>query len=508
MDRWLQPALDLAAPLTSPLLALAVTLCLAAAVRRGRGGARTALALALIVLGLSSWYHLAGRFPAAARWLSALNSPLFAAYLVIVLPAMVLPRDRWYRLFLVVPAAALVLAVLSVIDAYRAVPPGKGGFYWLLVRPAWLVAGVASLMVLLQPVLTLRWFRFAVRLACFLTLTYGGVALRTSYQDYQEAMARRFDPRNPPRGVASLTDTRPVLQSDARMTYLPSAPCRFTADGGYVQGCNLEWAQRLMQLDEVKLARRDPGAVHAMYLLAGALTMFVILSFLIGRACCGWLCPLSAIGGALDWLRRRLRLAHWKPARPVKLAYLFSGLGVSSMALAMAKAYPHLDANGAFLGCKVPLYPFCKVCPSQPICSVVGRGSAAYAPLPTWDLGWGFFTILYVALLVLFGASFLLGRRLWCRFCPMGMVSGLFNRGGLIALTKNARKCNRCGVCAEVCPMDIDRVRSEMDNPDVSSFHCVLCLRCVERCPRDGCLALEHVGLRVVESRFDGKRAG
>jgi ferredoxin len=503
VTKLLEPVLDLGTPLTSPFLALAVSLLVAAAVRRQWRGRRIALAIGLTVAAFWLAYTWAARWPAVGKWLAALDSPLFTVYLLVVLPAMTLPRNRWYRVFLALPAALLVLAVFAVIDAYRAVPAGKGGFYWLLIRPAYLMGGAASLLVLLEPLLSLRRFRFAVRLAAFLALMYGGLALRQDYRDFQAAMDRRFDPRNPPRGVASLTDTRPVLQSDRRMTYLPAAPCRFSADGGYVQGCNLEWAQRLLQLEEGKLARRDPAAISAFAILFGALGMFVMLSFLAGRAMCGWLCPLSALGGALDWLRRRLRLPHVKPGPKVKLAYYFSGAGVASIALAMAKAYPHLDANGAFLGCKIPLYPFCKVCPSQPICSVVGRGSYQYAPLPDWELGFGFFTTLYVALLVLFGASFAAGRRLWCRFCPMGMISGPFNRGGMFALRKDALKCNRCGVCAEVCPMAIDRVRSEMDNGEVSSYHCVLCLRCVEHCPRDGCLSLEHAGVKVAESKFN-----
>jgi ferredoxin-type protein NapH len=499
VEKLAQAALDLAAPLTSPFLALLVTLLLSVALRRGWSAGRIAATLAGAVLVGALLYRWAWGHPAAARWLAALNSPLFGVYLLIVLPAMTLPRNRWYRLFLLLPAAAVVGAVCSAVSICRGAPPDD---YLLLIRPAWLMAGVAGLLVLLQTVLPLRVFRFAVRAVCLLVLVYGGLALRPSYQDYVAAKARRFDPKNPPRGIASLTDTRPALESDARMTYLPSAPCRFTADGGYVQGCNMEMAQRLLQVDEKKLAAGDPNATHAMHLLLGALAMLVILSFLLGRLFCGWLCPLSAIGGVLDWLRRRLRLPYWKPARPVKLAYLCSGAGIASVAMAMAKAYPHLDANGAFLGCKVPLYPFCKICPSQPICSVVGRGSAKYAPVPTSDLGWGFFTAMYFALLALFLASFLLGRRLWCRFCPMGMFSGIFNRGGLVALVKKARKCNRCGVCAEVCPMDIGKVRDEMRREDVSSYHCVLCLRCVEKCPRDGCLSLQHAGVTVVQSRF------
>jgi ferredoxin len=300
-----------------------------------------------------------------------------------------------------------------------------------------------------------------------------------------------------------IEETVPVLRHRGRKTYLPSAPCRFTADGGYVQGCNMELAQRLMQADWSKAAARDPAALGEIGVLFGALVLFLATSFVLARWFCGWVCPLSAIGGALDWLRRMLRLPHLKPARPVKLAYLFSGAGLAGLTLAMARAYPSLDQDGRFLGCKIPLYPFCKICPSQQVCPVASGGPGAYAGLPTWA-EWPFFRTAVLALLVIFAASFALGRRLWCRFCPMGMISGLFNRGGLVRLRKDAAKCNRCGVCADVCPMDIDLVRSEMREADVSSYDCVLCLECVARCPRDGCLTLEHAGATTAESRFTG----
>ena len=107
-----------------------------------------------------------------------------------------------------------------------------------------------------------------------------------------------------------------------------------------------------------------------------------------------------------------------------------------------------------------------------------------------------------LALLGLFLVTFAASRRLWCRFCPMGMISGIFNRGGMLELRKDALRCNGCGTCAEVCPMDIDVVRRETVDRDVGSYDCVLCLRCVEHCPRDGCLGLHHAGLPVLESRF------
>ena len=499
--RLLEPWLSRAAPLTSSLLALLVTLLLPLVMRRARTAWQRLASIAAIVLAFWTAYAWAARFPAAERWLTGLDTPFAAAYLLIVLPALCLHGTRFYRAFLLLPAALVVLAVLAVFDAYDAVPEGEKGFYWFLIRPAYLIGGGVSLLVLVRPLLSLKRFRSVVRAACLLVLLYGGFAFRQNLTDYRQMLNRR---RETGGRVMRLMETSPVLASRRQMTYLPSAPCRFSADGGYVQGCNLEMAQRILQINFGDLARRDTAALGDMALLLGALTTLLIISFIVGRWFCGWLCPLSTLGGILDWVRRRLGAPHLKPAQPVKLAYMFSGISLMSVTMAMAKAYPHLDEQGRFAGCKIPLYPFCKICPGQQICPVAAQGPGGYDGLPTWEWGFGFFRVACLAVLVLFLVSFMVGRRLWCRFCPIGMVSGIFNRGGLSRLTKVAQKCNRCGVCADVCPMDIDLVRAEMQSENVSSYDCVLCLRCVATCPRDGCLAFEHAGLKVAQSRYDG----
>jgi Fe-S-cluster-containing hydrogenase component 2 len=62
-------------------------------------------------------------------------------------------------------------------------------------------------------------------------------------------------------------------------------------------------------------------------------------------------------------------------------------------------------------------------------------------------------------------------------------------------------------VCSEVCPADVDLLRAEIHDSNVSSYDCILCLKCVEMCPRDGCLSLEHAGTVVLESRFRERAA-
>jgi ferredoxin-type protein NapH len=492
---FLETLADFARPLTSPFLALLVVGLMALLARLKTGRALGAAALLGMVLVFGVLHRSLSGIERVSEWLAATESPMIAVLLVVVLPAIYLPRGKWYPVFLLLPLFLVLHACMSIATLYLQGPPG---WYWYPIRPAWLIAGVASLLVLLQPLLKLRHFRFAVRLTCFLVLTYGGCTLRGSRADYELAVKRRESTK---RGI--IEDTIPALQNDNRMTYLPSAPCRFSADGGYVQGCNMELFQRVMQVNWADSDER-PSAIGNTTLLLGALLLFLATSFILARWFCGWLCPLSAMGDVLDWARRLLRLPHLKPSRPVKLAYLFSGLSLGGITLAMAKIYPHIIKRFADpADCPIPLYPFCKICPSQPICAVIGQGAPQNSPLPSWELSYGFFTSFYILLLIVIAVSFAAGRRLWCRLCPMGMISGLFNRGGMMTLRKDPGKCNRCGVCAEVCPMDIDVVRSEMQRTDVTCYDCVLCLKCVEKCPRDGCLSLEHAGVKITESHFE-----
>jgi len=168
----------------------------------------------------------------------------------------------------------------------------------------------------------------------------------------------------------------------------------------------------------------------------------------------------------------------------------------------MSKAYPALNSDGKFAGIKIPIFPFCKICPGQQICPLVTKGLSGYPPLPGREWAFGFFRYGCLIILFFYAIAFMTARRLWCRFCPMGMISGLFNRGAAITLCKLPSRCNNCGVCAEVCPMNIESVRDEMQNQNVSSFDCILCLKCLEKCPKDGCLSLEYEGHKIIESKF------
>lgn len=486
-------------PLTSPFY-LFPLLAIIALPRIRKWSNRKRLGFIVLVTFLF-WaaYRLFALNADVAVWLDRLNNPLFALLGFMVLPAVFLPRNRWYKAFLLFPLASILLAVLEVFHQYKSVPAGAP-FVWFLVRPGFFVAGVIGFLIIAQYLLSLDHFRKVTRITMMLVLVFGGFAFRQNYVDYTEMLKRRMDPTQK---VMNLSGTTPVMVYDQRIVYIPGAPCRFTADGGYVQGCVMELLQRMLHVDFRKaIGLLDPGATYRLAVALAALLSMLLLVYISGRWFCGWICPLSTLGDIFDTLRGYLGLSHVKPAKTVNLAFLYSGLSFSVFTLTLAKLYPFVDKNERVLGCKIPVYPYCKICPGQQICPVASQGPGAYPPLPGTEWLFGFFRVSAILLLAVFLAAFITSRRLWCRFCPMGMVGGLFNRGGLIAIKKDNQKCNGCGVCNEVCPMDIHQVQQEMEKADVSSFDCVYCLRCVDHCPQDKCLQLEFAGQKIIESEM------
>jgi len=107
---------------------------------------------------------------------------------------------------------------------------------------------------------------------------------------------------------------------------------------------------------------------------------------------------------------------------------------------------------------------------------------------------------LLYGLLAFFAAGFMAARRVWCHFCPIGLATSWFNRGGMLELRKEGIRCNRCGVCADVCPMGCTHIRDEKESEFLSHHECIYCLRCVEFCPKKKCLRLNFFGLKLIES--------
>ena len=189
------------------------------------------------------------------------------------------------------------------------------------------------------------------------------------------------------------------------------------------------------------------------YYVVGLLLFF---GALLGRAVCGFLCPMGWIQELLDLVPTK-KLNRFRFDRPLrKLKYLV---------LAAAVILPFFVARTPF---------FCKyVCPS---------GTAAALFLAAADktvrgmLGSLFNWKLAVLIVIAVGSLFIF--RPFCKYlCPLGALYGCFNSFALYRGSVDESACVGCGKCAAVCRMGVDPVKN------INSAECIRCGDCAKVCP-------------------------
>ena len=219
---------------------------------------------------------------------------------------------------------------------------------------------------------------------------------------------------------------------------------------------------------------------------------FLILFVLLNKAFCGWLCPLGFFQEVMGMIGQKLRLHRTESLddklvdriRPAK--WLMLSLLVILFPLASG-----LGFVGQELG-----DPFCKICPSR-ILTTLAAGQLNQLYIDTSSIG---YMILSIIADTLFGLVLVLSltmRQPFCRICPMLALHTLFRKVGLVKLVKNyTSRCDKCGLCAKACPMDIREIHTSKEK-DILMPDCTLCGRCVEFCPDKGVMALKYAVIPI-----------
>jgi len=223
------------------------------------------------------------------------------------------------------------------------------------------------------------------------------------------------------------------------------------------------------------------------------LVIFVLgLTLLVGRAWCGWVCPLGTL---LEWLGPRKGRADLSTpcsgVRRIKYGLLLLTLAAAlwgSLALLVLDPVTLLTRtstiailpafNQAVTAVEKSAY---RVPLLQPLVDSTER-SLRGTILPTTQPV--FFQ--NVAIMLLFCAILVLNwrwERSWCRFaCPLGALLGLFSKVSFLHLTLGD-SCSRCGRCARVCRLG---AIEEEGRYAIASSECTLCLDCMRACPEQG----------------------
>lgn len=225
-----------------------------------------------------------------------------------------------------------------------------------------------------------------------------------------------------------------------------------------------------------------------------SLVLFVLAVVLIGRAFCGWVCPvpvwskirtLFAKQDKEAETQRGLRRANERAAEATKplteseLALLQRGCGKHHDHFAPENSR-HLVLGGALLSAAIFGFPvFCLICP-------IGLSFAGIFTLILL-FGSGDLSASVIAIPIVLALELIFFRK-WCsHICPISALMSLvgkFNKTFVPSIddTKciESAKGARCGRCAAVCEVGIDPRHPELG----TSFNeCTRCMECVDHCP-------------------------
>jgi len=187
--------------------------------------------------------------------------------------------------------------------------------------------------------------------------------------------------------------------------------------------------------------------VSNFYVLAGVLVMTLLLR----RAFCAYLCPIGAIS---EWLRRgagAIGISQWRV--PIWLDRVLGTGKYLTLAAILGLTWWHRELI------------FRAFDPCYALISRHGTDITIWAYVVAG-------AIVLASLLVMLP---------FCRWlCPLAAVLNPFSATGLARVRRNNISCTNCGRCARECPMDIpvDRL------PQVRHARCTSCLSCVDSCPQ------------------------
>lgn len=188
-------------------------------------------------------------------------------------------------------------------------------------------------------------------------------------------------------------------------------------------------------------------------------TTFTVTALFLGRAACGYICPLGAYQETKDRMVPK-KLPRIRALRVVK--YVLAVAWVAAIAASAISAGGYKTINLLY---------------NMP------SGISVDSP-QNWIM-WGM-----IVLIVLLPA-FLIGKRGFCNyFCPWGVLNmavtrvKYFFRLPSLHLTVTNHNCKQCHNCDRVCPMSLP-ASAMTKKGSMKNDECILCGTCADTCPNN-----------------------
>jgi len=206
------------------------------------------------------------------------------------------------------------------------------------------------------------------------------------------------------------------------------------------------------------------GTYHFSVYIGGFLLLF---GAGFGRLICGWICPFGLLQELLHKIPTS-KLKFFKPLGYLRWAAL----------IGLVLLIPYLLGEPAY--CRY-------ICPAGALEGGIPFG--IFSSQVRAMIGTMYF--IKLGILAVFLAGSVLTFRFFCRTaCPLGLIYGFFNRISALGLSFNPDRCTDCGICAEVCPMELRPEKGEY-----LTGSCIRCLKCRDACPQ-GCFQFGITRLR------------
>ena len=222
-----------------------------------------------------------------------------------------------------------------------------------------------------------------------------------------------------------------------------------------------------------------------------SLAMFIIIGVVLGRAMCGWACPLGFFQDLLASFPRFFRRQQKELSQ--KLHYILTSVKymILFITLAIVVSVGVTYVVSWLLGRKYAFSlgicghaPYCLICPVPVLfVTVPSLASTLFLGAPFPQLPFTFYIGFFAFIFLL--VSSIIVKRFWCRYiCPQGALMSFFNKFSLLHIRKKPDKCTMfCRGhqrdCNKTCPMEIQVSR---DQEPSSSPECILCYDCAESC--------------------------
>ncbi len=215
----------------------------------------------------------------------------------------------------------------------------------------------------------------------------------------------------------------------------------------------------------------------------------ILSNIFLGRIFCGWICPFGFaqdVTALITNAKRKINPKTHEILHKIRWMILIFTL-MFSFIFAYINSIGMLNQYETYLGRAFILTPYNAFSPDTMMFSTIPLSLLLGLPSDVlkgaeYLIGNGVLMFRFIIMvLVLIGMAKV--ERFWCRYgCPIGLLNGAISKYSIFGIYKYPERCDNCGVCNKVCPVQIDIAGSGLGRID--HFECISCMQCVFACDR------------------------